>query len=179
MDPHDLQSVLDAVLDGVIVVDGRGRIAQLNSEASRILEISQEKAEGSALADYFGKDHPVAQLANQVRTDRRGAIADDVRIERRFDSNVQVAIAATPIELDPNEFDGADLGVVIELRDQTRRSFLREGDAQRDQLQRYGQIAAGIAHEVKNPLGGIRGAAELLRTHGPTEDTLAHGAAEV
>ena len=179
MDPQDLQSVLDAVLDGVIVVDGHGRIAQLNTEAARILEVSPEKAQGSKLADYFGKDHAVSQIAEQARADRRGAIAEDVRIERRFDSDAQVAIAASPIELDARvgaESEAA-LGVVIELRDQTLRSFLREGDAQRDQLERYGQIAVGIAHEVKNPLGGIRGAAELLRSWA-SEDR-SHSAADL
>ncbi|MEE3331320.1 MAG: ATP-binding protein [Myxococcota bacterium] len=177
MDPHHLQSVLDAVLDGVIVIDGRGRITQLNSEASRILEISPEKAEGSELEDYFGKEHAVAKLAEQVRSERRGAIADGVVIERRFGSNVDVTVAASPIDIASDDGDEIDLGIVIELRDHTLRSFLREGDAQRDQLQRYGQIAAGIAHEVKNPLGGIRGAAELLRNWA-TEDR-SHGAADL
>lgn len=179
MDPQDLKGVLDAVLDGVIVIDGRGRIAQLNSEAARILAISPDKAQGTKLTDYFGKDHAVSQIAEQARADRRGAIAEDVRIERRFDSDVQVSLAASPIELDARvgtESEAA-LGVVIELRDQTLRSFLREGDAQRDQLQRYGQIAVGIAHEVKNPLGGIRGAAELLRSWA-SEDR-SHNAADL
>jgi len=51
---------------------------------------------------------------------------------------------------------------VIALRDATITNSLRELVAQRDKLTSYGHIAAGIAHEVKNPLGGIRGAAELL-----------------
>jgi two-component system nitrogen regulation sensor histidine kinase GlnL len=53
-------------------------------------------------------------------------------------------------------------GAVIALRDRTVRNSLREIVSQREQLASYGHIAAGIAHEVKNPLGGIRGAAELI-----------------
>jgi two-component system nitrogen regulation sensor histidine kinase GlnL len=48
------------------------------------------------------------------------------------------------------------------LRDRTFQRALEEADSQRDQLAGFAQIAAGIAHEVKNPLGGIRGAAEIF-----------------
>ncbi|MCA9510740.1 MAG: PAS domain-containing protein, partial [Myxococcales bacterium] len=177
MDPRDLHNVLDAVLDGLIVVDAGGRIAHVNSEACRILESSPEKIRGTPLADHFGPAHPVLGLERRVREERRGRVLDDVRIERRFDRALEVDVAISPIELgvrdaratrpadpyeDEEEIDEPGDGVVIELRDHTLRSSLREKEKQRDELQRYGHIAAGIAHEVKNPLGGIRGAAELL-----------------
>jgi two-component system nitrogen regulation sensor histidine kinase GlnL len=51
---------------------------------------------------------------------------------------------------------------VLFLRDRTIQKRLEELVAERERLSAFGHIAAGIAHEVKNPLGGIRGAAELL-----------------
>ncbi|MEZ4292130.1 MAG: ATP-binding protein [Myxococcota bacterium] len=53
-------------------------------------------------------------------------------------------------------------GVAIALRDRSAARSLREEVSERERQESYGHIAAGIAHEVKNPLGGIRGAAELL-----------------
>jgi two-component system nitrogen regulation sensor histidine kinase GlnL len=75
--------------------------------------------------------------------------------------------------------DGAEsgevTGVVVALRDRTVRNSLREIVSEREKLTSYGHIAAGIAHEVKNPLSGIRGAAELLElraTDDRSRDTL-------
>jgi two-component system nitrogen regulation sensor histidine kinase GlnL len=53
-------------------------------------------------------------------------------------------------------------GAVVVIRDRTITNSLREIVYQQEQLASYGLLAAGIAHEVKNPLGGIRGAAELI-----------------
>lgn len=184
MDLRDLHHVLDAVLDGLIVVDGEGRIAHVNAEACRILESSPDQIAGTALRDHFGADHPVSQLEQRVREERRGRVLDDVRIERRFDRALEVDLAISPVELgesspaapararDPYEDEELELpreGVVIELRDHTLRSSLREKEKQREELAGYGHIAIGIAHEVKNPLGGIRGAAELLGTWSESE----------
>jgi two-component system nitrogen regulation sensor histidine kinase GlnL len=60
-------------------------------------------------------------------------------------------------------------GVVLMLRDCTIQNHQREIVNQREALSSFGRIAAGIAHEVKNPLGGIRGAAEILLSRA-TED---------
>jgi two-component system nitrogen regulation sensor histidine kinase GlnL len=173
MDLRDLLSVLDALLDGVILVDPSGRVAHVSAEACRILEMSAEKGAGSTLADLFGPGHPVVALEQQVRSERRAALADDVEIERRHEADVVVDVAVSPIELG----DAAEEGLVVELRDHTLRSSMRERHSQREQLQRFGHIAAGIAHEVRNPLGGIRGAAELLQSW--SKEERASGAAEL
>ena len=55
-------------------------------------------------------------------------------------------------------------GALVTLRDRTVSRQLHKIASERDRLEAFGHIAAGIAHEVKNPLGGIRGAAELLAT---------------
>lgn len=173
MDIRNLQNVLDAILDGVILVEPDGRVAHVNAEASRILEVSAEKAVGARLERLFGPGHPVAELDRQVRHERRSAIAADIPIERRFDSDVVVDVAVSPVGIENSK----NPGYVIELRDHTLRASLRERQAHREQLQRFGHIAAGIAHEVKNPLGGIRGAAELLRSW--TEEERPRRAAEL
>ncbi len=151
-----LQTILDAVLDGVVVVDDTGRVELLNAEACRILETSVAHAETEQVEALAGPDHPVASVTRKVLESARSAIADEVPIRRRFSEDLIADLAVAPLP----ESDGG--GAVIVLRDRTIQNSLRDASSQREKLVSYGHIAAGIAHEVKNPLSGIRGAAELL-----------------
>jgi len=60
--------------------------------------------------------------------------------------------------------DGTPLGVILTIRDQAGVRELKERMRRSDRLATLGMIAAGIAHEVKNPLVGIRGAAQLMQS---------------
>ena len=157
---RDLQRVLDAVLDGVLVLDCEGRVELLNMEACRILETSPESVAGAAVEEILGAEHAVARLGRSVLKSGRPAIEDDVRFARQLEDDLEVDVAVSPLDSEARPAHG----VVVMLRDRTVFNSLREMESQREQLTTYGQIAAGIAHEVKNPLGGIRGAAELLET---------------
>lgn len=151
-----LQTILDAVLDGVVVVDALGRIELLNAEACRILETSAAHAGTLRIEQLAGPEHAIATLTHKVLARARSAIADEVPIRRRFSEDLIADLAVAPLP----EPDGG--GAVIVLRDRTIHNSLRDAVSQREKLASYGHIAAGIAHEVKNPLSGIRGAAELL-----------------
>jgi two-component system nitrogen regulation sensor histidine kinase GlnL len=145
-------------LDGIIVLDAAGRIEHLNSEACRMLESSEETAVGVPIAELVGADHPIAELAEAATQHGRSAIRDDVTLTRRFAGNLVADAAVAPLF----EEDGNSSGVVVVLGDRTIRNSLSDALSQRQALASYGHIAAGVAHEVKNPLSGIRGAAELL-----------------
>ena len=60
--PATLQDVLEALVDGVIVLGDDGRVRQQNSEASRILETSAELLVGASLEGLLGAEHPIAHL---------------------------------------------------------------------------------------------------------------------
>ncbi|MDG2050651.1 MAG: histidine kinase dimerization/phospho-acceptor domain-containing protein, partial [Myxococcota bacterium] len=164
----ELQRILDAVLDGLIVVCPEGVIRRINDEACRVLESSPETCLDRPLADLAGLNHPIVHLTQQVRENRQPVIRDEVPLVRRFGSNVELEVSISPL----SEEDSADgTSVVIVLRDRTIGNRLRQDATQLDQMASYGQIATGIAHEVKNPLGGIRGAAELLELRAEDDRT--------
>ncbi len=79
-------------------------------------------------------------------------------VERRLDVDLLVDVAASPLFDAAGRLDGA----VLVMRDRTLESSLRDLVSEREELASFGRIASGIAHEVKNPLGGIRGAGEIL-----------------
>ena len=170
MSQRDLQDILEAVLDGVVVVDRETRVELVNGEACRMLETSAEFAAGLPLARVA--DPAMDALVRSVLELGRPAILDDRALARRFSPDLILDVAAAPLWDEPG---GLPSGVVLALRDRTIHRSLAERAAEHDRLFAYGTIASGIAHEVKNPLGGIRGAAEILASR--TSDAKSHDAA--
>lgn len=164
---RDLGNVLEAVLDGVVVLDAGGAVETLNSEACRILEVSAEMALGAPISALLGPRHPVGRLAGSVLTSGRAAVERERLLERRG-ADCMIDLAGSPL-FDPDHKVG---GVVLVLRDRTIQNNLQELVSERERSTALGHIAAGIAHEVKNPLGGIRGAAEILASRAGDPKTL-------
>jgi two-component system nitrogen regulation sensor histidine kinase GlnL len=165
---RDLSGVLDAVLAGVVVLDERGRVEFLNTVACGILETSGESARGADVERLLGPRHAVARLARSVLASGGSAVENACPVERRREPDLTVDVAASPL------FDagGRVTGVAVVLRDSTIRQSLQGLVAERETLSAFGRIAAGVAHEVKNPLGGIRGAAEILASRAGDAKTL-------
>jgi two-component system nitrogen regulation sensor histidine kinase GlnL len=155
---RDLGHILDAFLDGVIVVDEWGIVRQLNDAACRILEASADAVVGHPVDDVHGSEHPLGRHARHAIQTARASVESEVRVERRLEEDVLVDVSAAPIFDDLGNVDGA----LLVLRDRTLRSAIEADAAERERLDWSARIALGIAHEVKNPLGGIRGAGELL-----------------
>jgi len=155
---RDLQSVLEALLDGLVVVDDELRIELVNAEACRVLELSSELATGEPLDRVLGAGHDLVRIARAVLASGGTQVESEVRLERRNASELIVDAAASPLF----EKGSRASAVVIVLRDRTIARGLEEFVTERERLDAFGEIAAGIAHEVRNPLGGIRGAAEIL-----------------
>ena len=169
-----LTDVLDAVLDGVISLSPIGKVTWLNEEACQILETSLETGLGQPLEQLLGGHSPIPRLVTDVQETGRPIVDDEVLLQRPFGPTRIVAVSVSPLSVGRS---ARPAGTVVVLRDRTAFANLQDEAAQRDRLISYGQIAAGIAHEVKNPLGGIRGAAELLERK--VEDARSQKAAQL
>ena len=165
---RDLSGVLEAVLAGVVVLDALGRVELINTAACRFLETSEEPARGLPVERLLGAGHAVARLARSVLASGGSAVENACRVERRLEPNLTIDVAASPL-FDPA---GRVDGVALVLRDSTIRQSLQGLVAEREAQEAFGRIAAGVAHEVKNPLGGIRGAAEILASRASDAKTL-------
>jgi len=169
---RDLESLLDAVLDGVVLLDANGQVESLNSEACRMLEISSEAAVGRPVEELFGYDQSIALLSRSALSGGRAIVEREHVVERRQGDDLVLDVSVSPL------FEETHLdGVALFLRDCTIEKSLRDVVNQRETLASFGRIAAGIAHEIKNPLGGIRGAAEIIGVR--ASDAKSRSAAEL
>jgi len=164
---RQLEHVLEAILAGVVVLDGEGCVEELNSVASRLLEHSKESICGQPVEALVAPDHAVARLGRKVLAEGIGVSESGQAIERRSGPGAVLDIAASPLFDARGETDG----VVLVLRDLSTHRRLERLESERERFDALGRIAAGLAHEIKNPLGGIQGAAELLARRATDEKT--------
>lgn len=151
-------TVIDSVGDGVIVIDRDGLITLCNPAAEEICGLSRRHAQGASFPKLFAREATILEMV--AKTIRTGiTIADHENVVVRGMGRV-TPVAATCYPL--MRADGENIGAILTLKDITYIRELEAAVRQADRLSTLGTLAAGLAHEVKNPLGGIRGAAQLL-----------------
>jgi two-component system nitrogen regulation sensor histidine kinase GlnL len=164
----DTAAVLGALPDPVLVVDGAGRLLFANAAAEQFLDTGVATFLGAPLAELLPADSPVLSLLSSVRESGHSVSEYGVTIETpRLGCHV-VTVQAAPIAEDRDD-------VVITLQE---RSIAHKIDRQlvhRNAARSVTAMAAMLAHEVKNPLSGIRGAAHLRRERPHLRPRRPHG----
>lgn len=151
-------TVIDSVGDGVIVVSLNGSITLCNPAAEEITGFSRRQAVGSSFEKLFYLETTLLEMV--AKTIRTGlTISDHENVVVRSTGKVKpVSATCYPLML----ANGDNIGAILALKDITYIRELEAAVRQSDRLSTLGALAAGLAHEVKNPLGGIKGAAQLL-----------------
>jgi len=149
--------LLDSVPVGIVALDGRGRVELQNAEASRILGLSLEATRGRSLDALLGDAHPAVTLVAEVMKSGREVAQHSCTLPERIEGRpLRVDLTVSPVMSQDGE------GTVLTLRDRSIEAQLEALVAQRASAELFQLLAAGIAHEIRNPLSGISGAAELL-----------------
>lgn len=163
------QRILENLDRAVIVVDRQQRITVFNPAAQEYTGYSERQARGKLAADLFTGQTELLNLMHQAAAHGR-IIADNERLqlERNFAEPLPISASVSPL-LDK---DGHPDGAILILRDMGRVHELEEAVRNADRLSMLGTLAAGLAHEIKNPLGGIKGAAQLLKMELTEENPL-------
>ncbi|MDO3377036.1 two-component system sensor histidine kinase NtrB [Geoalkalibacter halelectricus] len=151
--------VLENVEDAVIALDLAGRVTLINPAAEVCTGISRRLALGRSFERLFQGQKAFCALVQAALLEGRAIINyEDILLHRPGTSSVPVSVSASPLLKEAGDQDG----VVVILRDLSRVRELEEAVRRADRLSMVGTMAAGLAHEIKNPLGGIKGAAQLL-----------------
>ena len=156
-------NVIDSVGDGVIVLDQQGTVTLINPAAEEITGISRRQGQGQTFNDIFAGVKNLLEMV--AKTAASGmTISDYENIALTKASHITPVSATTSPLLQDN---GEQIGTILILRDLTNIRELERAVRQADRLSTLGTLAAGLAHEIKNPLGGIKGAAQLLERELP------------
>ena len=154
----NFQAVLAGLPDAVIAVDDGLRVVFWNAAAEVLVERSARRAEGRLLKEIFTADASVVRrLSETLATGESRSEAEGI-IERPDHRQVPVSIVTAPL------FDrgGRVEAAVAVVRDLSRIRQLEAEVRRGETLAAAGRMAVGLAHEIRNPLGAIRGAVQLL-----------------
>ncbi len=161
--------LVGSMRNGVIAIHRDGRLALINDEAYRIFALARTPNDlGRPFGDIF-RSRPdltrVLSAAFELSTLPNRA---ELRLK---DLNRVIGYTLSQVR----DEDGQRIGAVLFFKDLTRVEQLEERERLRDRLAALGEMAAGIAHELKNPLAGIEVTAGLLRRlvpHSPDAQSL-------
>lgn len=156
-------NIIDSVGDGVITLDKDGGIILMNPAAEEITGVSRRLAQGNPFPAMFKAEQQLIEMVEKTRsTGMTISDHDNIALKK---PGVAVPVSATTSPLFTET--GENVGTILVLRDLGNIRDLEQAVRQADRLSGLGTLAVGLAHEIKNPLGGIKGAAQLLEQELP------------
>jgi len=143
---------LESLAAAVLFLDGARRVVYVNPAAENLFELSRRKFAGRTLEEIFGGCPPLANAIDKAIAG--GASYSEQELEL---ATLHLACTVSPV-------DAGEAALLLEFRhiDQQLKVAREERLAEQQQANR--ELIRSLAHEIKNPLGGIRGAAQLLQS---------------
>ncbi len=153
---------LDSLSTALIVVDAHNVVGYLNAAAQTLLAVGLNQATGQALAALVRDEGAITDLLARCRDANEPIALRQIKLQpmMRDDSHHVVDCSANLLESG---------NVLLELADTTRQQRMNREAALLTQLDGNRLMVRQLAHEIKNPLGGLRGAAQLLERELPEE----------
>ena len=155
------RAIIDTATDGIIVIDTHGRIETFNPAAERLFGYPSAEVIGRnvdmLMPSPYREEHDT-YLSRYLATGRAKIIGSGREVQglRKDGTTFPLHLSIAEIAL---EGERKFTGILHDLSDRVR---MEEQLRERDALAKLGEMAAVIAHEVKNPLAGIRGAIQVF-----------------
>jgi two-component system sensor histidine kinase AtoS len=151
----DLKSYTDNILasltTGIVTVDLDGRVVTLNPAAELMTGFFAGEVAGRYCTEVFVDTPELGDILMETIASRTPSPSVAATLRRRNGRTVPIEVSTVPLK----SGDGKDLGVIAALRDVTVVHELEQRLRRSDRLAALGSLAAGLAHEIKNPLTSL------------------------
>jgi PAS domain S-box-containing protein len=145
------ENIIQNMNSAMLVVDDSGEITFANATAERILGSAAGRLTGRQIWDWFGPAPRDRELLRRTLDDGLRFKGAETVVRREDRSVVPIGISCAPL----TDADGSKLGAVAIFQDLTEIKQLQRQVLQTEKMASIGQLAAGVAHEINNPMGFI------------------------
>jgi PAS domain S-box-containing protein len=152
------QSILRSTTSGVITVGPDGSVATANFSVERMLGMTETEMVPKTMRHLFSDDGGLDADVAKVIGGRMPRTVHDTTLVTRNGKVIHVQASVSRMR----DVQGGTLGAVVTLEDMSEIRALTEQLIRADRLAAMGELTAGVAHEVRNPLGIIRATVQLL-----------------
>ncbi len=152
---------LDLLATAVILVDDTDKIRHMNPAAENLFSLSSQSMLGRGVGEIFAGAAVIPSALAYARSHNCSYSEHDVPFDATGRSPLHLSCTVTPVELSgPDNTRGESC--LIEFRAINQQLRIAREERLHDQNAANRELVRNLAHEIKNPLGGIRGAAQLL-----------------
>jgi two-component system, NtrC family, sensor histidine kinase PilS len=145
--------VVDNIPSGILTVDPHGRVSLINDTACAILAVDRGAVTGRSVTEVLGD-----VTLDASRADPR-LPRPEIPFRRADGTEIFLGFSSSPIK----DAEGSVIGSVVIFQDLTPVKQMEERVRIADRLAVVGEMAAGLAHEIRNPLASIAGSSQMLR----------------
>ena len=156
---------LELLSTAVVVIDVEGRVTGLNPAAELLFEVSSRMAVGHPFTRLFADPGPIEALMREALAREFEQKRTDLVLERIGKEPLAVWTSISVIDAEPG-------AMLFEFREHDKRWRVDREEQLIGSAQANRELVRNLAHEIKNPLGGIRGAAQLLQAELDSADLL-------
>ena len=148
-------SGLDLLASAVVLLDDELRVVYANPAAEDLLEQSARALHGQSFVGLFGNRNSLGEQLGQAIAEQRGVWNQALDLTRTDREPLHVNLLASPVD--------AGVGaLILEIRSIDQRLRVEREERELAQAFANRELIRNLAHEIKNPLGGLRGSAQLL-----------------
>jgi two-component system sensor histidine kinase PilS (NtrC family) len=155
----DTERILEHMSSGVLVIDSTGKVLGINPTAEQILGVDKRDVVGIHIEAAF--DSMAPEFAREVTGalgSGQGRLRHEITLRRPDGSALPLGLSTSILKDD----GGEGRGVIAVFKDLTEVREMEERMRKADRLAAIGELSAGIAHEIRNPLASISGSIEIL-----------------
>lgn len=147
---------LDALTTAVILLDREQMVCYANAAAESLLKLSLKAIAGHRLDEVFTESAAVSAAVRYAAQNNCTYTQHDLQLATPLIERLQLTCTVTPAEI------GDFAGFLIELTETHQQLRIAREERLHEQTEANRALIRNLAHEIKNPLGGLRGAAQLL-----------------